>query len=392
MDQRDSESQREPLPILYIGRGGPIDGAGRQLLYLVKHLDRSRFDPLAIVDAPGAIVEALNDAGIKVQVSSMRPWRSVRGWPFRARDARAAAHIGETHAARLVHCSDPWRAPYARHVALKLGVPWVLHVRGPTKPRDLQKYQCLNANQVIGIAERYRPEIAAAGYPPDQTLVIDDAVDTHLYRPDFNRRRTIREELNIRDGLAVGIVGRIEPLKRIEEFVDAALLVPREIPATFLLIGALHKEEYAACLREKIARHGMNDRIRFVGRRDDMPAVLAGLDLLATFSGGSVMFEGMACGTCLLSVRPDGRHSQHTIHNQTAWCVTTDRPDSAAEAMTLLLRDRALRSRLAEAGRSCVTERLCPKFMTRKTEAVYEAMLGTTAAHPVSPPYGRGAG
>jgi glycosyltransferase involved in cell wall biosynthesis len=375
VDRDPDHSPPSASPILYVARGGAIDGAGRQLLYLVENLDRSRFRPIVVVDGTGAIVEALRERGTTVEVSSMRPWRSLRGLPFRKADARAASRIGQIHRAAIVHCSDPWRAPYARHIAQTLGVPWMLHVRGPTKPRDLQKYFCLDADHIVGIAERYRAEIAAAGYPTDQITIIDDGVDTQLYRPDPGNRPAARHSLGVTHGMAVGIVGRIEPLKRIEEFIDAAARVPREIDATFLLIGAMHKEDYTQQLREKIERQGLSQRIRFVGRRDDMPAVLAGLDLLVTLSGGSVMFEGMACGTCLLSVRPDGRHSQHTIHNETAWCVTTDEPQPAAEAMTLLLRDGRLRSRLAEAGKACVTERLCPKLMTRKTEAVYESVL-----------------
>jgi glycosyltransferase involved in cell wall biosynthesis len=377
MDQGVLEPSVPPSRgILYIARGGAIDGAGRQLLYLAKHLDRTRFTPCVILDEPGPVADALRSAGAAVHISTMRPWRSVRGWPFRWMDARAATRHARAFSPQLVHCSDPWRAPYARSIAKRLGVPWVLHVRGPTRPRDLQKYRCLDAHRIIGIAERYRGEIAAAGYPGGHTLIIDDGVDTQVYRPDDAARCRVREELGVGRRLAVGIVGRIEPLKRIDAFVETALRVPREIDVVFLLIGAVHKPEYAAQVRETVARHGMDDRIRFIGRRDDMPAVLAGLDLLATFSGGSVMFEGMACGTCLLSVRPDGRHSQHTVHDQTAWCVTTDQTEPAAQAMMMLLRDEALRSRLAERGRACVTQRLCPKLMTRKTEAVYEAVLG----------------
>jgi glycosyltransferase involved in cell wall biosynthesis len=361
-------------PILYIARGGAVDGASRQLLYLITHLDRTRFDPIAVLDEPGPIADALRVAGAHVEIAPMRPWRSLRGLPFRGFDSMALTRLGRAHQAAIVHCSDPTRAPYARSVARRLGVPWVLHVRGPTTPRDLQKYHCLHADRIIGIAERYRAEIESAAYPAQQVTIIDDAVDPAEYRVDPAERDRVRKELGL-SGLTVGLVGRVEPLKRVSEFIDAAVRVPRELDATFLVIGALHREEYAELIRAKIADQGLPDRIRLVGRRNDMPAILCAIDLLVTLSGGSVMFEAMACGTCVLSVRPDGRHSQHTVHQETAWCVTTDDPQPAADAMDRLLRDHELRSRLAEAGRVCVTNRLCPRLMTRKTEAVYDALL-----------------
>lgn len=364
-------STSRPRPILYVARGGAIDGASRQLLYLIRHLDRRRFDPLAVLDAPGPIVDALRDAGARVEVARMRPWRSLRGLPFRRADVRAITDLGRRHAAAIVHCSDPTRAPYARHVAERLGVPWVLHVRGPTTPRDLEKYHCLSAHHIIGIAQRYRAEIESADYPGSQVTIIDDAVDPAEYAPDAACRPMIRTQLGIQ-GLAVGLVGRVEPQKRVAEFIDAAARVPRGIKAAFLVIGAFHRPDYVAHLHERIHQYGLSERVRLVGRRDDMPAILGALDLLVTFSGGSVMFEGMSCGTCLLSVRPDGRHSQHTIHDQTAWCVTTDDPHPAADAMALLLREESLRHRLADAGRARVLECLCPKRMTRQTESVYD--------------------
>ena len=148
----DPTRSRSAVPVLYIARGGAIDGAGRQLLYLLKNIERHRFDPLVILDAPGAIVDAVREAGATAVVSPMRPWRSLRGLPFRKRDARALVGIAHGHGTQIVHCSDPWRAPYARHVASALQVPWVLHVRGPTTPRDLQKYRCLDASHIIGFA------------------------------------------------------------------------------------------------------------------------------------------------------------------------------------------------------------------------------------------------
>lgn len=385
INRMDSPSARSacassrPIPILYIARGGNIDGAGRQLLYLLQHLDRVAFEPVVFLDEPGEIFNEIESLNIKTYLTPMRPWRSLRGWPYRFFDVKRALKLAAAHSPAIVHCSDPWRAPYASRIARARRVPLVTHVRGPTRPRDLEKNHCLGADAIIGIAERYRSDIHTAGYPKEKTHVIDDAVDPSIYKPNDAGRAAARASLGIGTALAVGLVGRIEPLKRVIEFLEAAARVPHTIDATFLLIGAAHKPEYTQQVHTVIHQLGMQDRVRLIGRRDDMQDVLSALDLMVTLSGGSVMFEAMACGTCVLSVRPDGRHSQHTIHQQTAWCVTTNDAKPAADAMALLLTDPALRHTLAAAGRSCVIDRLSPLVMAQKTQAIYQSLL-----HPAS--------
>lgn len=371
-----------PTPIVYVARGGPVDGSGRQLVYLLRELDRTRFQPLVLLDTGGGLMEELTALNVPVRVTPMRPWRSLRGF-FQGRlfDSAAALRIARRNRPAIVHCSDTWRTPYAAYIARRLRIPLLAHVRGPTQPRDLKKNDCLAADAIVGIAERYRAEIAASAYPADQIDIIDDAVDTVVYRRDESARATVRESLGIPPAaVAVGLVGRVEPLKRVIEFVDAVAAVPRDLNTTFLIVGSTRREEFVEEVRRRIADLNLADRVRLIGRRDDMPAVLSALDLLATFSGGSVMFEAMACRVPVLSVRPDGRHSQHTEHDQTAWCVTTDHAAIAGEALRHLMEDASLRDRLGEAGRLCVAERLAPQSMARRTEAIYDRLMSACAS------------
>lgn len=362
-------------PVAILARGGPIDGSARQLIYLLQRLDRDRFPPLVMLDIDGPLTAAIAATGAQVCVMPMRPWRSLRGLPFRRRDARAIAARAAAHGAAIVHASDTWRTCYAAVAARRLGVPLVVHVRGPVTARDLAKNACLGADAMLAIAQRYRDDIVAAGYSAARTTVVNDAVDPDEYRHDARAGARFRAEHGGERPLLVGMVGRIEPFKRVLEFVDAIALLPRDLDATFALVGATTRQPYVDEVRARIAAHGLGDRVVLVGRRDDVPAVLSGLDVLATFSGGSVMFEAQACGVPVLSVRTDGRHSQHTRHGETGWCVTTDRPQPAADAIATLLSDAALRATLSEAGRRYVLEHLAPEVMARQTEAVYASLV-----------------
>ena len=122
-------------------------------------------------------------------------------------------------------------------------------------------------------------------------------------------------------------------------------------------------------------RAGLEASVVLAGRVDDMPGLLGALDIVATLSGGSVMFEAMASGKAVLSVRADGLHSAHTRHDETAWCVTTGQAQEAAAGLARLMDDAALRARLGAAGRTWVRRELGVERMVAQTVAVYEQLL-----------------
>jgi L-malate glycosyltransferase len=171
-----------------------------------------------------------------------------------------------------------------------------------------------------------------------------------------------------------------EPFKKTVEFVDVASRVSASLDVTFVCIGATARCDYVRDLQRTIEDRSMQDRVVLTGRIDDMPAVLSGLDLLVTLSGGSVMFEAQACGVAVLSARGDGRHSRHTRHGETGWCVSSDQSQAIAAAIELLLRDDDLRGRLARAGRDHVVSELSPARMAERTMAAYDVAFARCAA------------
>jgi glycosyltransferase involved in cell wall biosynthesis len=94
-----------------------------------------------------------------------------------------------------------------------------------------------------------------------------------------------------------------------------------------------------------------------------------------TMSGGSVMFEAMACAKPVLYVRTDSRHSVHMRHGETAWCVTTDRPEPATAALAQLAGDPDLRQRLGLAARAWAQRHLSVATMVTRTQALYDRLL-----------------
>jgi glycosyltransferase involved in cell wall biosynthesis len=363
---------------MYIARGGALDGAERQLCYLVQDLDPARFVPVVVLDAPGPLAEHLRSIGVETHIRSMRPWRSLRGTLMRYVDAWAIARLARQRGGALVHASDLWKSRYALFAGARLSVPTVIHVRCPIAARDVRKHGLAHAAGLIAIAQRYQEDLSHMGVRPPRVRLIDDAVDIARFHPAAPGRALFRQRYAVGQRVAVGLVGRVEAFKRILEFLEVVALTERRAPAQalYFVIGQDGPESYLRQVRAAVTRLGLSPRVLFTGRLDEMPQTLAGLDILTTLSGGSVMFEAMACSKAVLSVRQDARHSQHTRHDQTAWCVTTDQPEPAAEALLGLIADAGLRARLGRTGSAWVQEHLSRQALARKTQAFYDTLLG----------------
>lgn len=376
-DTGQQVAPHRPRRILLLARGGAIDGSQRQVGYLVRELDRTRYEPVVLLDRPGPTTDFLRRFDVEPEVLPLRAWRSFPTGLFRHVDARRLCRLAERRGVDLVHASDMWKAGYMHFVARCLGIPSVLHIRGPVAPRDIRKHRVARSSAVIAIAERYRLDLLASGISPLSVEVIDDAVDIDSFRPALAGREFLKERYGANGRVLVGLVGRIEPFKRVLEFLEVIAPLARDPrrSATYLVIGRAKDKDYYQAVQDSVKRLGLAESVILTGHCGEIPQALSALDILVTMSGGSVMFEAMACAKCVLSVRLDERPSVHTRHDETAWCVTTDSPEPATEALARLIDDEPLRLRLGQAAREWVACHLSPAGMAEKTQALYDRLV-----------------
>jgi glycosyltransferase involved in cell wall biosynthesis len=374
----DQAAARRPL---FLARGGQIDGQQRQVHYLGANLAELGRAPLVVLDSEGPFVEALRGAGVETQVHRMAPWRAPLRFVSRWADALGLARAASGRGVGIVHAHDVWRAEYARFVAKRLGVPYVVHVRGPVSRRDIAKHRLALADAVVAIARRYVDDLLEAGVDSERIRLIDDSVDISRFDP----AAVAETERKRGDACVVGFVGRISPFKAVLEFLDilSRLPAPARERVRVVVAGEWEEPEYARRVAARLGELALTRQVCLVGRlpAEKMPEFLAGIDLLATLSGGSVMFEAMAMAKPVLSIRADGRHSQHTRHDRTAWCVDTIDPQVCAAELARLVADAPLRARLGAAARERAVGALSSAAMAQKTVALYDDLMsarGTT--------------
>jgi glycosyltransferase involved in cell wall biosynthesis len=366
------------LPILFLARGGDINGQQRQVLYLAAGLAERNSTVTAVLNEPGNLLSELSGLGIESHVARMSSWRSPARIVDRYVDALNLLKLARRQGALIVHAHDVWRAEYARFIAKRLATPYVVHVRGPLSPRDIAKHRLNLADSVIAIAQRYVDDLIHAGIERSRIVLIDDAVNLELFAPTQADPNYVRRNFGIEGSLLVGFVGRLSAFKRVCEFLDIIRKLPPDLTDSvhFVVVGEWDNAEYRRQVEKAVVQLQLELRVHFIGRCPSrlMPNILSSLDLLLTLSGGSTMFEAMAMRKPVLSIRSDGRHSQHTRHRQTAWCVDGDNVSVAAEALARVLQDEPLRHKLGDAGRDWVIHNLSSSAMVAKVEKLYQGL------------------
>ncbi len=143
------------------------------------------------------------------------------------------------------------------------------------------------------------------GYPSKRTEVIPNGFDTGLFKPNPEARALWRRRLNISStDTVVGLVARYHRVKDHETFLKAAgVLKAREESYRFLLLGE-GADTCNSVLARIIEEHGLEDKVRLLGCRDDIHDILPALDLAVSSSRAegfsNTLGEAMSCGVpCL---------------------------------------------------------------------------------------------
>jgi glycosyltransferase involved in cell wall biosynthesis len=202
----------------------------------------------------------------------------------------------------------------------------------------------------------------------------------------------IRKQLSIPlDAPVVGIVGQVIPLKGHWEFVQAARLVAAKLPqAHFLIVGddkSTPDPAFLPRLRTYVSEACLDAQVHFLGFRNDVPQIMAALDVLAVPTHdegfGRVVVEGMAAGRAVVASRVGGI-PEIIEHGRTGWLVPAGDDQALAEAVLGLLGDPRRKSALGEVAQQTAMERFDLSGYVKCMEALYLSALEPTLRRAMS--------
>jgi len=227
----------------------------------------------------------------------------------------------------------------------------------------------------VAISEAVSRALVASGVAGHDVSIVHSGVD--LRRVDQAAEGTLREEFSLpEDAQVVGNVAHMAKHKGQGFLVEAMSLVLQSARRAHLfLVG---DGERRGALERQVRELNVGHAVTFTGFRSDVLECHNSFDVFVMPSRCEGLCTSVLDALALRKavVASDvGGLPEMIRHERTGLLVPPARPRALAAAILRLLRDRALRQRLGEAGRRWVEERFTSHRMVENTVAVYEEVL-----------------
>src|SRR4051812_18816933 len=249
---------------------------------LLESLDRGEWRPtLLLDDRPGAEVLAERAAALGVPVRLVGPLSlglaGAREVPALARLLRRERpEVFHAHMSSPVACKWALAAAVAARVPAVLGTVQVGGYEPPDRSADWQlRALARGVDRYLAVSREIAGELVERlGWPAAKVEVVYNAVD--LARVDVAAPPGLRDELSGgRQGPLVLTPARLDAQKGHRTLFEAIPQVPE---ATFVLAGEGPEREPLEAMATQL---GISERVRFLGRREDVPELLAACDVFA---------------------------------------------------------------------------------------------------------------
>lgn len=249
------------------------------------------------------------------------------------------------------------------------------------------------AARVIAVSEAVAHALRARRIVPDEKIkVVHNGINFARFDEaarefsDRQARENFRQTLGVRAPLLVGTVGELSAVKGQEDFVRASKLIAGAFgdEVEFLVVGADASRDgrTRARLEKLIDELDLHNRVHLTGRRDDVPRVLAALDVFVSASRseafGLAIAEAMACGTCVVVATATEGAQEIIRDGETGRLVPVGDAEKIAAAAIILLRNPSERARLCANARSDARARFGLARVVEETEQVYREALQAT--------------
>jgi glycosyltransferase involved in cell wall biosynthesis len=291
----------------------------------------------------------------------------------------------------IVHTHAAKAGTIGRLVALHCGIPVILHTFhghvfhsyfGKAKTRlfiEIERYLAKKTTKIIAISEIQKRELS-------ETYKIASAKKIDVIPLGFNlkrfetdqlsKRKSFRLEYNIDDNeIAIGIIGRLVPIKNHRLFLKAIKLVSKRTsqPIRAFIIGDGEDRKKIEGLALSLGIefnnkvHREKHLITFTSWIKEVDVCIAGMDIIALTSDNEgtpvSLIEAQAGGKAIVSTNVGGIENI-VLENETALLSKVNDEKMFAENLLRLVENKTLREQLSTNGRQFVKgkfsyERLC---------------------------------
>lgn len=283
-----------------------LDGGGVDRIlfdYCSRIIPDIKFDFIVTSKFEGILEKPLRNLGCKIfHIAQMREDYNLHN--------RQLSEILKTGHYDIVHDHSGYKATINLRLAKKFNVKGrIAHSHIANIPETVKAR--LERYFFTPLTKYYATNLFACGrdaanwmWGNSETYIMNNAINTSVFRFDENKRLQIRKQLGLQDKFVIGNVARFSYQKNheylIKIFYEIAKLNEK---AVLMLVG---RGELYDKVKLQVAEAGLIDKVLFLGVRNDVPNLLNAMDVFllpSRYEGlGMVLIEAQAnCLDCFTS-------------------------------------------------------------------------------------------
>ncbi len=370
-----------PRTVIHYTDSTGFGGAEVSLLMLLEGLDRRLWSPV-LFHHGGAGIRLLLEEADRLNVRTRLVERVAGLFDlFRLiREVRSeGAAVFHAHLPWALRCGPGLLAATLARVPAVVATQQLFRGIGSTRQIIRNRLIAAGVDRYIAVSSEMADMLRKkALLPRRKIVVIRNAVDLRRFReePAGSGGSTL-ERFPGRP--IVLTVARLDPQKGLGDLLAAAAQVP---DANFVIAGEGPDRERL----EGTARSlGLDDRVRFLGHREDVPDLLKSCDVFvlpSLYEGFPLsVVEAMASGRPVIATAVGGT-PEAVSDGENGLLIPPGDPSALAAAIRSVLSDPVLARRLGSAGRERAFRKFSAAEMVRQVVRLYEDIL--KAAAPVA--------
>ncbi|MDB5612795.1 MAG: hypothetical protein JWQ22_448 [Devosia sp.] len=275
-----------------------------------------------------------------------------------------------------VHAGIGWEGHELVRLGKAAGLPVLRTEHLPyllTSPVQQAEYAAmlLSVDRVIGVSQGVAESYAARPNTARMKMIANG-----IATPSCGNRQAVRSELGLRDDAPLLLtVARFTQQKDHASLVAAVPQVLLQHPdARFVFVGDGPEQDR---IEQMVREQGLEQSVTFLGRRFDVPDLLAAADIFvlpSLFEGlPLVLLEAMAVGLPIVATAIDG--TVEAIGKDHPFLVTPGDPMLLASIIGIALGDREAAKAAGDAGKTRFIHQFQADRMAMQTAALYAGFL-----------------
>jgi glycosyltransferase involved in cell wall biosynthesis len=373
-----------PYTIAFLLTSFDVGGTERQMVELIRRLDRRTFDVhIACFHRRGALEPLAAEHAASVATFAIGGF----GRPSALRQLLAFSRWCRRIDASIVHTCELYSNIFGLPAAALARVPVRIGNRRELATADKTRAQLAAqrvaykaAHAVVANSNAAADLLRREGVPAARVQLIRNGVDLEACGADRLRYTAapVRRVIT---------VANLRPEKGHDTLLEAAaLVVARHPDAQFEIVG---DGPLRATLERQVTTRGLGQRVRFLGERQDVPSLLASSDLFVLPSRSeacpNAVLEAMAAGLPIVACNVGGV-PELIESGVTGMLVEPDAPERLANTVVSLMNEPGVAFDLGRAAREAACARFSFDRMVASFEHLYLTELHRRALVPEAPP------